>query len=106
MRRLLLLAAVASLLSTPAFANTGSDKMKACAAQWRAMSAADKAATNYRDYTATCMKGGLLNVKSTPQQRMKSCAAKWDAMKTSGKTGGQSYRQFTSACLSGQPTPM
>jgi hypothetical protein len=33
--------------------------------------------------------------------RMKICAAQWRAMKAEGKTGGQSYRDFSRQCLKG-----
>lgn len=36
--------------------------------------------------------------KGNPQ--MKACAAKWDAMKKAGQTGGQTYKQFSTTCLS------
>jgi hypothetical protein len=32
------------------------DSMKNCAANWKAMSAADKAKTTYKDYSTTCLK--------------------------------------------------
>ncbi|MGZ5932365.1 MAG: DUF3761 domain-containing protein [Rhizomicrobium sp.] len=46
------------LLATPAFANAGSDRMKACAATWKTMTPDQKKGQTYQAYTATCMKGG------------------------------------------------
>jgi len=34
-----------------------------------------------------------------PQDRMKACGAQWQQLKASGKTGGQTYQQFSSVCL-------
>jgi len=52
--RLILATALASLLVTPALADT----MKHCAAAWDAMTPADKAKTTYRDFSITCLKSG------------------------------------------------
>lgn len=60
MRLLLIAAALAALAANPVLAKdstTGSDKMKACAASWNAMSAAEKKATTHNAYTSKCMKG-------------------------------------------------
>ncbi|HVP84490.1 MAG TPA: hypothetical protein VMS78_07205 [Rhizomicrobium sp.] len=96
MRILILSAAMAALLIGPAHAaNAGSDKMKACAAQWSAMSADQKKATTYQKFSSSCMSG---KSAMTPQARMKACAAQWQKMKTDNKTGGQTYQQFTSQC--------
>ncbi len=77
--------------------------MKACAAAWNGMSAADKAKTTYKAYSATCMKNHGPSVAATgamsPTDRMKACAAQWNSMKKAGTTGGQTYAQFTSKCL-------
>jgi hypothetical protein len=50
--RLILAATFASLLGTPALADT----MEHCAASWKAMTPADKAKTTYKDYSAMCLK--------------------------------------------------
>ena len=63
--RLIVLAAFAGLLTTAAHADT----MVHCAAAWKAMSPAQKAATTYRDYSATCLKAdynAMPAVESTP----------------------------------------
>lgn len=46
---------------------------------------------------AVALSGPAL-AKGNPQ--MKACAAKWDAMKKAGQTGGQTYKQFSTTCLS------
>ena len=47
-------------LAAPALAakSAGNDAMKSCAAAWNAMSAADKAKTTYKAYSADCLKAG------------------------------------------------
>jgi len=57
------------LLAAPALAakSTGNDAMKSCAAAWNAMSAADKAKTTYKAYSADCLKaGGPKSAAATP----------------------------------------
>jgi hypothetical protein len=39
--------------------------MKTCAANWTAMSAADKAKTKHADYMSTCLKGGSSSMAMT-----------------------------------------
>lgn len=96
MRVLILSAAMAALLIAPAMgANSGSDKMKACAAQWGTMSADQKKATTYQKFSSSCMSG---KAAMTPQARMTACAAQWQKMKAANKTNGQTYQQFTSQC--------
>ena len=58
--RLILAASIfANLLTIPAFIPVAqADTMKNCAANWKGMSAADKGKTTYKDYSATCLKGG------------------------------------------------
>ena len=60
MRSLVTAAIALSLLAVPAAAadKKGSDAMKACAASWSAMAAADKAKTTYKAYSSDCMKNG------------------------------------------------
>jgi len=113
------------LAATPAMAK-GSDAMKACAASWKGMSAADKKKTSYKAYSSDCLKNGGPRAAAepapmamkgmamkgsamhatpaamhadSPQDRMKSCAAKWNDMKAHNQTKGQTYRQFSSGCL-------
>ena len=56
---LAILAVATALTATGAEAKTsaGSDKMKACAAQWQGMKAAKTATGSYRDFSKTCMAG-------------------------------------------------
>ncbi len=59
MRLILAAAIAASVIAAPCFIATASaDTMKNCAASWKAMSAADKAKTTYKDYSSSCLKGG------------------------------------------------
>jgi hypothetical protein len=46
------------LFASPAFASPSQDTMKACAASWKSMSAADRAKTSYHEYSTSCMKAG------------------------------------------------
>ena len=61
MRVVLVLAAVAALAAggAQAKATGGGDKMKACAAQWQAMKAAKTTQGSYRDFSKSCMAGGV-----------------------------------------------
>jgi hypothetical protein len=52
--RIIVIAAFTGLVATAAHADT----MKNCAAAWKAMTPADKAATTYKAYSATCLKKG------------------------------------------------
>ncbi len=57
--RTLMLVAAFGLMAAPLGATAaegGNSKMSSCAAAWRAMPAADKAATTYRAYSSACMK--------------------------------------------------
>src|ERR1700761_6861026 len=59
-------AIAASLLVGPTLLSTASaDTMKNCSANWKAMSAADKAKTTYKDYSANCLKGGAATPTKT-----------------------------------------
>ena len=59
MRSIFSAAIVLAVLAVPAAAATKqNDVMKACGASWTAMSAADKAKTTYKAYSADCMKKG------------------------------------------------
>ena len=56
--RLAIAIAIAAALATPAFAADTAQQttMKTCAAQWKAVPAADQKKTTYKDYMSTCMK--------------------------------------------------
>lgn len=108
--RLFVLAAVAALAISPAFAkaNAGSDKMKACGAQWSAMSADQKKGTTYKQFTSDCMSGKVTTAgtpvattdksKMTPQERMKACSTEWKGMAAADKAK-TTYKAFSSICL-------
>ena len=55
-RRVILAAMLVALASSPAAASIGSDRMKHCAATWRALSDAQRAATTYTTFSAHCLK--------------------------------------------------
>jgi hypothetical protein len=42
---------------------------------------------------------GTVAVKLRGSSRMKVCAAQWQDLKKTGRTNGQTYRQFSSQCL-------
>jgi len=48
--------AVGLLTAIAMFVPASADSMKNCAANWKAMSAAEKAKTTYKDYSTTCLK--------------------------------------------------
>lgn len=126
MRNFIVATLALGLLATPVMAK-GSDAMKACAASWKGMSAADQKKTTYKAYSSDCLKNGgpraaaaapaaapmamhqaapmamkaspVAQHGASPQDRMKACAAKWDDMKAHNQTKGQTYRQFSSNCL-------
>lgn len=108
--RILVLAAVAALAISPAFAkaNSGSDKMKACGAQWSAMTADQKKGTTYKQFSSDCLSGKTSvagtpmattdKSKMTPQERMKACSSEWSAMSAADKAK-TTYKAFSSSCL-------
>jgi len=78
-------------------------RMQTCTAQWRE-SGADRA--GYKAFIRQCLKtasapSGISAAKSPAGSRMKTCGAKWRQAKASNATRGQSWRQFSSACLKG-----
>jgi protein-disulfide isomerase len=112
------LAALApALITSPAQAKT----MKECAAEWQEMKTAGQTGgVKYRDFSKQCMSGGAPAAEAPPQQqpdaasppaakpltggraamvtRLRACAADWKAAKAEGKTAGQKWPQFWSAC--------
>ena len=59
MRRYTRIAFALVLFASPAMAaNKGADTMKACAAAWKAMPAADQGKTTYKAYSSDCLKAG------------------------------------------------
>ena len=112
MRLIITAALVFAVFGTPAFASTSTDTMKACAASWKSMPAADKGKTTYKAYSSDCLKSGGPKATSlaptpvsadmsnmSPQDRMKACAAKWDGMKKDGSAKGTTYKAFSATCL-------
>ena len=106
--------AVAVLTVSPALAK-GSDTMKACAADWKQMSATDKAKTTYKAYSASCLSGksaaatetapataaaAAPTMTSAGSGNMKACAATWKGMAPADKAK-TTYRAFSSTCLKG-----
>jgi hypothetical protein len=106
-----------ALISTPVQAKS----MKECAAQWQEMKTAGQTAgMKYRDFSKQCMAGGAPAAEAPPQQqpeaaspppaarptggraamvvRLRACAADWKAAKAEGRTAGQKWPQFWSAC--------
>ncbi|HWH57398.1 MAG TPA: HMG-box domain-containing protein [Terriglobales bacterium] len=108
--RLVVAVSIVALAISPAFAkaNAGSDKMKACGAQWSAMSADQKKGTTYKQFTADCMSGKTAmpgvpvattdKSKMTPQERMKACSSEWKSMSAADKAK-TTYKAFSSTCL-------
>ncbi|HEX7798791.1 MAG TPA: hypothetical protein VF402_00485 [Asticcacaulis sp.] len=46
--------------------------------------------------------GGAAAVHAAPaQSKMQACAAQWNQLKAANKTGGQTYKTFSSACMKG-----
>ena len=58
---------ISAALIVPAGAATTPQQtaMKTCAANWNAMSAADKAKTKHTDYMSSCLKGGASSMAMT-----------------------------------------
>jgi hypothetical protein len=107
-----------ALVVSPAQAKT----MKECAAEWQEMKTAGQTSgMKYRDFSKQCMSGGAPAAEAPPQQqpeaappprsakpatggraamvtRLRACAADWKAAKAEGRTAGQKWPQFWSAC--------
>src|SRR6185312_13429878 len=92
-------AIAASLIVAPSLLSTASaDTMKNCSANWKAMSASDKAKTTYKDYSTTCLKGGA----ATPAKTAGPAPA--NAMKAAASTGGAAPAGATGQCKDGSYT--
>src|SRR5690348_4115246 len=124
MRNFALLVTVSAALfitSTAASAATtaSQSRMATCAAGWKAMSADQKKATTYKDYSKSCLSGGANATaaapapaaptaatpaaSSGPQGRMATCAAGWRAMSADQKKA-TTYKDYSKSCLSGGST--
>jgi hypothetical protein len=67
MRYLFAAATVLGLLASPVLLTSASaDTMKNCAATWKGMAPADKAATKYMTYMSGCMKGSAKETAGSP----------------------------------------
>lgn len=103
---ILTLAATLSLgfaASQPALAaNAGAAKMKACGAEWSAMTPAQKQGKTYQQFTKSCMSGKTMATAPaaamSPQEKLKACAADWQKAKAAHTTGGLTYQQYTAKC--------
>jgi hypothetical protein len=94
MRSIFSAALILAALAVPAAAATKqNDVMKACGASWTAMSAADKAKTTYKAYSADCMKKGA----AAPAA---STAAAGPAMKATPAAAGPAMKA-TPAAMTG-----
>jgi hypothetical protein len=90
---------VTSLIVAPSILSIASaDTMKDCAASWKAMSAADKAKTTYKAYSATCLKGGA----AAPTKAAAPAPAM--AMKSSAPMAGAAPGGATGQCKDGSFT--
>jgi hypothetical protein len=108
-------AIAASLIVAPSLLSSASaDTMKNCSANWKAMSAADKAKTTYKDYSATCLKGGAATpakaaapapmAAPTKMAAPAKTAAPATAMKAAASTGGAAPAGATGQCKDGSYT--
>jgi hypothetical protein len=66
MRLAIAFTALSLLAGSAALSAANADTMKNCAANWKAMSAADKAKTTYKDYSSSCMKGTAKETAGSP----------------------------------------
>ena len=76
-------------------------RMQTCTAKWRD-SGVDRA--GYKAFIRQCLKtapaaGAAVKPGAHGGNRMKICGAKWREAKASNTTHGQTWRQFSSACL-------
>jgi hypothetical protein len=104
-------AIAASLIVAPSLLSTASaDTMKNCSANWKAMSASDKAKTTYKDYSATCLKGGAATPAKAAAPAAMAAPAKMagpapaNAMKAAASTGGAAPAGATGQCKDGSYT--
>jgi len=79
-------------------------RMQVCTAQWRE-TGADR--STYKTFIRQCLSAGPAAEPAKKPgthsgNRMKVCGAKWREAKTSNTTHGQTWRQFSRACLKTQ----
>lgn len=51
---------------------------------------------------AGLISAAFVSGQATADTKMEQCAAQWNQLKAANKTGGQSYKDFSSKCLKGQ----
>ena len=76
-----------------------SGPMQTCTAQWQAQGLSR---AEYKPFLSKCLAGQTAEpvvAGSGQGNRMKLCGARWQKLKASGKTQGQSWRQFSKTCL-------
>lgn len=104
----LVVAALVALAAPAVASDKPNGRMQACTQQW--LERRDAGHTQaYKPFLRTCLanpataatravKAGAKAKKRGPN-RMKICGAQWRTLKAEGKTGGQSYRDFSRSCL-------
>jgi uncharacterized protein DUF3761 len=102
--------AAAPMAATPAATSGPQGRMATCAAGWNAMSADQKKATTYKDYSKSCLAGGSKAVAATPamapttMKPAKPMAASTKPMapsSTMGAAGGPAPAGATGQCKDG-----
>jgi len=84
-------AMLAAALALPASAADTAQQtaMKTCSANWKAMSATDKAKTKHNDYMSTCLKGGGASTSSMAMTAKPAAAGSMSSsMKMAAPSGG------------------
>lgn len=71
------------LAATAMYVPASADSMKNCAANWKAMSATEKAKTTYKDYSTTCLKSKAPAATAAPAPAAMSAPAPKAAKATS-----------------------
>ncbi len=96
-------------LAAPAVASDKPNgRMQACTQAWLDRRDAGHAGA-YKPFLKTCLANPASagtkavkigdKVKKRGPNRMKVCGAQWRTLKAEGRTGGQSYRDFSRQCL-------
>jgi len=81
-------AAMLAILPARAADTAQQTTMKTCAANWKTMSAADKAKTKYSDYMSTCMKAPAAAPAASTAMTAKPAASSSMAMTAKPAAGG------------------
>lgn len=127
MRMILVVAAIAAVAISPAFAKSAAqtasqNNMTSCSASWKTMSAADKKATTRKAYMSTCMTKSSGSAAAPASSSMAAAPAMATQAKASGSGGTMSncasswkgksdtdkkattYKAFMSGCMKGTGT--